>query len=299
MPCEARGGLLQGAPPSKRQAQGWPRTLAPSCPSPAPLFSRRSAGFRSPVSSGDTFGSPWPCRGTPLPRPPLNEHKIFPCCNYLVHLCCCGQRLLWENPPGAAAEPVGEGGVPRPGPPRLIHPTAGPGPATRTPRRRRRCPIATGPGAISTFPGLDSHVPSTTPTPLRQEHEPFRGFAPQDVAKLPSTRLLEHPHAQIRAEDAFWAGGDLDSPPTHTRFRSADSHQRRGEMVWELTWRHARASASRRHPAGKSPAGGWRRAGPRSGPAQLPPGPIPTPVPPPTPLRAGTGGGFTARRPLP
>lgn len=191
---------------------------------------------------------------------------------------------LGKSPWSCCRARGGGGGVPRPGPPGLIHPTAGPGPATRTPRRRR-CPIATGPGAISTFPGLDSHVPSTTPTPLRQEHEPFRGFAPQDVAKLPSTRLLEHPHAQIRAEDAFWAGGDLDSPPKHTRFRSADSHQRRGEMVWELTWRHARASASRRHPAGKSPAGGWRRAGPRSGPAQLPPGLIPIPVPPPPPGR--------------
>lgn len=198
--------------------------------------------------------------------------------------------MLWENPPGAAVEPRERGGgspvrSPRAEPPhgrarpRHAHPTVPLLPHCHRSHSHQHVPRAG-------FPRPQHHTDTAAagPRAVPGMCTTGRGEAPQ----APSSSSTLMPRSRL-----FGLGvGGLSSPPPGFALLI----QRPGKMVWELTWRRARASASRRHPAGKSQAGGWRRTGPRSGPAWLPPGPIPSPVSPP---QAGTGGGFTARRPLP
>lgn len=134
LPAAHRGvGLPTASPPTP----GWfraPRAATVPAPaasrqSPSPLSSQKSVGFWSSAAPGG-------CHWQPLPAPenaassPAASHclmstKYFHVANYLVRLCCCGQRWHRENPPGAAPAP-GKRGEPRQGPPQPFQGQASP-----------------------------------------------------------------------------------------------------------------------------------------------------------------------------
>lgn len=109
--------LLPSASPSFRGA-----------PSMLPVLGHRESPWRTqlwrtPLENPDSS----PAASSPATSRCLMSTKYFHVANYLVRLCCCGQRWCRENPPGAGLAP-GEQGEPRLGLPRTEHPHPHPAP---------------------------------------------------------------------------------------------------------------------------------------------------------------------------
>lgn len=116
-----------GCPPRPRGAQD---------PAPAPSHQQSPAVSWPEAGRFLVAGSPRGCRRHSLPAlenaasSPAASHclmstKYFHVANYLVRLCCCGQRWCRENPPGAALAPQELGRVQQPHPPHAPqHPPA-------------------------------------------------------------------------------------------------------------------------------------------------------------------------------
>lgn len=73
--------------------------------------------WRTPLENSDSS----PAASSPAASHCLMSTKYFHVANYLVRLCCCGQRWRRGNPPGAGLAPR-EQGEPRLGLPRAEHP---------------------------------------------------------------------------------------------------------------------------------------------------------------------------------
>lgn len=73
--------------------------------------------WRTPLENSDSS----PAASSPAASHCLMSTKYFHVANYLVRLCCCGQRWRRENPPRAGLAPR-EQGEPRLGLPRAEHP---------------------------------------------------------------------------------------------------------------------------------------------------------------------------------